>query len=222
MTCVLLMISCIGCSEIGEGFVKHPSLLARACGMGLFLAWIVGFAFINEISESQLVKHGPEIEKYVPIVANIITLLVLTANHRQLCGLAKRRGILFLTGTCAVLAPVIAVISLRLLGSLALFSFGMVLRGIAAATLFMEWNELFARLSVTVCGGMSFRSVCRLCDSADVDGRCSERACFCNRDTLRFGSRLSCCRFRGRIRHPVPSDDLEEGRETAWTFPRPV
>lgn len=198
--------------------MKHPSLLARACGMGLFLAWIVGFAFINEISESQLVKHGPEIEKYVPIVANIITLLVLTANHRQLCGLAKRRGILFLTGTCAVLAPVIAVISLRLLGSLALFSFGMVLRGIAAATLFMEWNELFARLP------LRFAGVCY--SGAYAVSVIVQMLMGVVPRELAFAIEILCASGATvmlpvslKIRHPVPSDDLEEGRETAWTFP---
>lgn len=198
--------------------MKHPSLFARACGMGLFLAWIVGFAFVNEISGSQLVEHGPEIEKYVPVAANIITLLLLTANHRQLCGLAKRRGILLLTGICAVLSPVIIVIALRAFSSVALFSFGMVLRGIAAALLFMEWNELFARLPFRF-AGVCYSGAYVLSVMVQMLMGIVPREFAFVVEVLCAAGATVMLPLSLKIRHPVPSDDLQERHDTAWTFP---
>ena len=122
-------------------------LLICAVGMGLFLAWTIGNSYIKAVAGFSAGSTAHVADITAGIGANVLTLFVVAILNKQIRSLLAFNWAKVLAGACGIIGPILVVV-FHLAGVLVLAIFGSALKGIAAALLFLLWNELFCRLSI--------------------------------------------------------------------------
>ena len=127
---------------------KRLSMMLCTIGMGLFLAWTVGNAYTLKIAgvTSDSLAHYVDIA--CGICSNVATLVAVAIFSRRIKTLASRDWVRVLAGCLGACGPLLIVVGCNICDFLPLTGLGSLMKGIAAALIFLVWNEQFCCFSI--------------------------------------------------------------------------
>ena len=124
------------------------TIVVYMLGMGLFLAWTVGDGYSKAVAQIPAVSTAHALDIVFGVGFNVATLAAVALCAKRIGSIVKRRNVCIVACMFAVGGPALMTFAYILTGNLVLMSMGSALRGVAAALLFLKWNELFARFPI--------------------------------------------------------------------------